>query len=152
MKITLTKKANRNLLVCAREDGTFTKIELGPNLPHHDLAHYVLEKTLGFTDGFFGSVKKGYSVQELSTKEVILTLPPQAMLAEVLVRALGCIQTGSCTMEGFEALVQMELSPEQKELLPALSLELVQTMVKDDEKLLEQWEKLPDNGQLNLEF
>ena len=148
MKITITKKANRNLLVCARKDGTFTKIELGPNLPHQDLAHYIVESTRGFTDGFFGLVKKGYSVQELSTKEVILTLPPQAMLAEVLVRALGCLETGSCTAEGFEAQVKMETSTE----LPPLPLERVLELQSRYKKLLEQWNRLKENGKLELEF
>jgi hypothetical protein len=108
--IRITKKGSRNLLSCAREDGTTASAEVGPGLPHHDLAHFVVERTFGLRDGFFGNVARGYSPAQLSDKEIILSLGVEPYRAEVLARALGSLDTGACAPDQFEDLVNAELS------------------------------------------
>jgi hypothetical protein len=56
MKIKIKKGSNRNQLICIRPDGTMIKTDLGPNVPSHDIAHYVLESTLNLQEGFYGNI------------------------------------------------------------------------------------------------
>ncbi len=125
MIIRITKKGSRNLLSCAREDGTTASADIGPNLPHHDLAHFVVERAFGLTDGFFGNVARGYTPLQLSNKDIILSLGAEPYRAEILARALGSLHTGACTPEQFNELVNAELSP------LGLSGMLIQPEVRD---------------------
>jgi len=110
MVIRITKKGSRNLLSCARPDGTTASADLGPTLPHHDLAHFVVERTFGLEDGFFGNVARGYTPAQLSDKDIIKSLGKGPYRAEILARALASLKTGACTPDQFEDLVNAELS------------------------------------------
>ena len=110
MRIEITKKDSRNELACVRDDGTSVVADLGPSLPHHDLAHYVVERAFGLTDGFFGHIARGYSPAQLSDKEAIKGLGAESYRAEILARVLGSMETGACTPDDFEALVNAELA------------------------------------------
>ncbi|HYM34860.1 MAG TPA: hypothetical protein VET48_05645, partial [Steroidobacteraceae bacterium] len=98
MKIAITKKQNRNRLICTRDDGTYLMSDLGPKLPYHDLAHYVVESALRLRQGFYGKIASGYTMAQLGDKEVIKRLPTEDWQAEVLARALGSLHTGVCTI------------------------------------------------------
>ena len=43
MRIEIAKRGRRNELRCVRSDGSCEVASLGPGLPHHDLAHFVVE-------------------------------------------------------------------------------------------------------------
>jgi hypothetical protein len=109
MQIKITRKEARNLLTCVRKDGTSMTAELGPGLPHHDLAHYVVERKLGLTGGFFGKIAEGYTVAQLSDKDIIKTLGAQTLIAEVVARALQSLSSGACTADQFMELINAEL-------------------------------------------
>ena len=98
------------MLACARPDGTAASADLGPNLPHHDLAHFVVERAFGLSDGFFGNIARGYTPAQLSDKHVIRRLGVEPYRAEILARALGSLHTGACSPEQFEDLVNAELA------------------------------------------
>ena len=73
------------LLVLAREDGSSTAGEVGP--PHgygpvHDLAHYVVERALGLSEGFLGLVAAGWEIRDFEVKGTARHLPDEAALAE----------------------------------------------------------------------
>jgi hypothetical protein len=74
-------------MTCIRADGSFTRADLGPGLPFHDLCHYVVERAFGLKAGSFGHVASGYSLDSLSRKEVILNLEPESWQAEIVARA-----------------------------------------------------------------
>ena len=111
MRIRIIKRGSRNRLACIRSDGTSVVADLGPNLPHHDLAHMVVERAFALSDGFFGNIARGFTPQQLSDKAVIRSLGNGPYRAEVLARALGSVHTGACDAEQFEGLVNAELSP-----------------------------------------
>ena len=94
MRINITRKGTRNQLACFRQDGSSATADLGPNLPHHDLAHYVVERRFGLQDGFFAQIARGLTPQQLSDKLVIQSLGPGPYRAEILARALGSLSTG----------------------------------------------------------
>ncbi len=60
-------KQKPDTLTCIRADGTVTWTHLHNGFVHHDLAHYVVEKTLRFENAFFGLVAKGYDISDFTT-------------------------------------------------------------------------------------
>ena len=152
MLIKITKKNNRNTLVCTREDGTFTKSELGPKLPFHDMAHYVMEKKFNIQGGFYGMIAKGYSVEQLSDKNIIKTLGEESWLSEILARALGSLHTRACSKEQFIPLIQEELSGKYTIPMPAITEETVSEILDEYRALIERWNALPNGGSVKLQF
>lgn len=61
MQIKILNKGNRNKLICERKDGTVEIADLGPNLPFHDIAHFIVERKLKLKKGFYGNIFYGYS-------------------------------------------------------------------------------------------
>jgi hypothetical protein len=151
MKITITRKENRNLLECTREDGSRVSAGLGPGLPHHDLAHYVIERKLQLAGGFFGKLAEGFTVAQLSDREVIRTLGREAMIAEVVTRALQSLYSGACRPEQFLDLVNAELSQWG---IAALAIEpaTIDAMLIEYRGLLVQFGALRNGQSLALDF
>ena len=152
MKIAITKKQNRNRIVCTRADGTFSAADLGPNLPHHDLAHFVVETTLKLHDGFFGSIARGLSFEQLGDKQVIKSLPRESWWAEVLAGALGSLATGACTTEQFPELVNGGLARFGYDTANTPGPEQTGAMLSKLSVLLEHWTRLGDGETLELVF
>jgi hypothetical protein len=151
MKIRITRKGTRNQLACYRPDGTSVLADLGPNLPHHDLAHYVVERTFRLTDGFFGNIARGYSPTQLSDKDVILSLGREPYRAEILARALGSLTTGACTPGQFEELVNTELAGGSLTTM-RIPADVLAAMAAEFGALMNRYAQLGNGESLNLEF
>ena len=152
MKITFTKRNGRTHLVCARKNGTTAFANLGPYVPFHDLAHFVVEKKIGLHNGFFGHVFQGYSIDELSQKEVILSLDPEIWQSEILSRALGSLATGACTQEEFADLVNSELSQFGWPTVSNLNDRILEDMLQTYRDLMAAYNQLEEGESLQLEF
>ncbi len=152
MQIRLIPRQRRNHLTCVREDGSFTHADLGPGLPHHDLAHFVVERAFGLRRGFFGHIAAGYTMQELNQKDVIQRLPPEAWHAEVLARALGSLETGACTPGQFGTLIEAELGAGCPARLLGLTAERAQELLAEHRTLMARYESLAPGESLELEF
>ena len=112
MEIIITKGKNRNTLTCKRKDGTLTSVNLGPNIPNHDIAHYVVEKEFKLENGFYGKVKSGMTIEELSDKEIIRNLDSETWLSEIMARNLQSIGSGAAKTEQFiELMNYLEAEP-----------------------------------------
>ena len=151
MKIRILKKGSRNQLVCIRDNGSTEISGLGPALPFHDIAHFVVEQQLGFQHGFYGNIAAGYTVLQLSDKNVISTLPPESLAAEILTRALQSVYGGAVTAEQYKELVQQEFAQWSLEFaIPGThSLE---RMLSRYEELIRQWNSLENGQSLELEW
>jgi hypothetical protein len=151
MRIRITRKGTRNHLACVRSDGTHVVADLGPNLPYHDLAHFVVEREFRLKHGFFANIARGYSPAQLSDKGVILSLGLEPYRAEILARGLGSLATGACDPEQFEDLVNLELSrlPLSNMNIPA---EVREAMMSEFKALRDSYACLPEGESLNLEF
>ncbi|MET0280851.1 MAG: hypothetical protein ABW278_06950 [Steroidobacteraceae bacterium] len=151
MRISIRKQGNRNKLACLRLDGTLEVANLGPNLPHHDLAHYVVERQFRLREGFFGNVARGYTFEQLSRKEVIQDLGRGTLAAEILTRSLQSLLSGACTPEQLEELVNAEFA---QWAIPQLRIgaAITQAMAAELRQLLEQYAGLPDGGSMELEL
>lgn len=145
MRIRITREHGRHRIICIRADGSFTQSETGPSLPHHDLAHYVAERALGLTSGFFGQIEAGRSIAELSDPQVIRTLPREAWQAEVLARTLQGSNSGAVKPDQVQDLLAAE---EGKEL--CISPDQAERMELTFRDLLREWQEVPEGGSLEL--
>jgi hypothetical protein len=152
MQIRISKKTDRNSLCCIRVDGSYTRSDTGPSLPHHDLEHFVVESALGLKNGFYGMVSQRYSIQQLSDKDVIKKLGQESWQAEIVTRALQSFSGGACTADQFAALVATELNQTGEELQHDLSPQAAEKMKADFLKLLNTWQEIPDGESLELSF
>lgn len=104
------------------------------------------------TGGFFGNIESGYSIEDLSDKEVIETLGEEAMQAEVVARAIGSLATGACRAEQFEFLVNSELLHLEMARLDGLSEQLAQRLLREFNELIEAYTDLVDGESMALEI
>jgi hypothetical protein len=149
--VRINKKGQRNQLLCTRDDGSSVVADLGPNLPQHDLAHYVVERRFGLRDGFFGNICRGYSPVQLSDKAVIKSLGVEAYRAEILARALASLLSGACAPVQFEELVNVELSGMSLSRM-SISPDVRDAMVIELQDLLGRYRDLREGESLMLEF
>lgn len=152
MQIHLTKNNGRNLLQCVREDHSITKFNLGPDLPYHDLAHFIVESHFKLGQGFFGLIASGKSIEQLNDREVIIRLGSEIWLAEVLTRNLQATFSGSSSANEFIELVKWEAESSNRFEVPSITSEDVRIMMNDYKLLIERWQKTPVNKSLILEF
>jgi hypothetical protein len=148
MQIRLKKGPLRHRLGCRRPDGTWTEVDVGPQLPAHDLAHYVAERALGMEGGFFGLVASGMALPEIYDPR---TLPESVArtlsVAELWARALGAASMGSCSPQEMRALILAE-QPDQ--LVPSdAALEAMSSRMGE---LLSAWEALAPGEELVLDW
>jgi len=152
MEIIITKGKYRNILTCKREDGTLTNENLGPDIPNHDIAHYVVEKKFNLKNGFYGKVKSGMTIAELSDKEIIKNLDSETWLSEIMARNLQSIGAGSANVEQFIELVNWEAENIDGIKVPDMNLTDITKMKTDFEQLCEKWNLIPENESLYLRF
>jgi hypothetical protein len=121
-------------------------------VPSHDLAHYVAERHFGIRGGFFGNIAAGYSIEALSDKDVIGTLSPESLLAEVLARALGSVSTGACDLGQFDLLVSEELVRLGIQVPEDLSAAATAAALAEFTELLDRYASLGNGEALQLKF
>ncbi|MBL7901018.1 MAG: hypothetical protein JNK73_03410 [Bacteroidia bacterium] len=150
MDIKILNKGNRNLLICTRNNGTIEKAEIGPNIPFHDLAHFIVEKHLGLKHGFYGNIYNGYTVKELSDKEIIKTLPVESVVSEIATRALQSIWSGACSIEQFNSLIEAEFKNLSINFRLNLTEEEVFQMYSQYDELITQWKQLKEGESIEV--
>lgn len=160
MIVQFTKKTKSpSTLHCIRKNGTTTWTKLRSGMESHDLAHYVIEKSLGYTDAFFGLVNTGATIEDFELPRdqrpvhlIPKNLPMHALLAEHMVN-LFCIAHK-------EAIPNEEVIPMLKDILEAHSIvfptELTPEKVTEIQlklkAIFEAWEVLKENEMLKLKF
>jgi len=152
MDIILRKGSHRNTLTCIRTDGTVTRINLGPNIPHHDLAHYVVEKQLNLKQGFYGKIKSGMTIEQLSDKTIIKTLDGETWLSEIMTRHLQSLGANTIKVEEFVTLIHWETQTNKHTEAYKVDLNTAKVIKHEFETLCDTWDLLLDNETLELKF
>src|SRR5512140_1368047 len=93
LKIRLKRRADGSAAItCEREDGTTTwqrqEGVIGQVFPAHDLTHYSVETTFGYTRGFFGLVADGWEIADFAKPWPRGPIPQEAQEVELLVGLL----------------------------------------------------------------
>lgn len=142
------------MLHCTRPDGSATWLPLTPFFVLHDLCHYAVETTLGYTQAFYGMLAAGTDIRqfELPKDQRPFELTPQALQAEQLVNLL-VIEYAQGRMEDFlDQLETVNRNNEDRQapaMITAAELESVRQLFG---QLAERWQALPENESLLLNF
>ncbi|MFK7750013.1 MAG: hypothetical protein AB8B65_16585 [Kordia sp.] len=152
MEIIITKGEHRNTLLCKRTDGTFTSADLGPEIPNHDIAHFVAEKKFNLTKGFYGNIANGMTINDLSNKDIIKNLDSESWLAEIMTRNLQSLGSETISIKEYIALVTWEASSMQNIKIPAMNQTQISELQSEYIQLCKQWNSISKNEQLQLHF
>jgi hypothetical protein len=150
MQIKFVKKQDKSQLICERKDGSVEIIPLGPSLPAHDIAHYVIEREFLLKEGFYGNIYNGYTIQQLSDKETIKQLGVETAVAEISTRALQSLSTGACTVEQFRDLIYEEFGKFSIVYPLSFTEETVWEMLFRYDSLLEQLKVLKEGETISM--
>jgi hypothetical protein len=90
LQIEFKKGRDKDILVCTRSNGSSTWMQTDRFFTVHDLAHYVVEKTLNFKQGFYGLIESGINITDFEDKQKFKPreMPLEAAYAENLVGLL----------------------------------------------------------------
>ncbi len=155
LTIRLTKgRDSRSVLTCTRPDGSSTWSKVSDYFPTHDLAHYVVETTLGITNGFYGLIVQGWDITAFSRKGAAKQLPPDANLVEALVGRLQAdLMPGSdLTAESYNDEVAAVLEGIGNPLRRPVTDQELDAMRKGIRELLARWAAVEPGGALELEW
>lgn len=150
MQIKFINKGNRNLLVCERRDGAFEITDIGPGLPAHDIAHFIIERELKLEHGFYGNIYYGFTVRQLSQKEIIQGLHIESGVSEIATRALQSLSTGACTPDQFLQLIEEEFNKFSIVYPLSFTEETISRMLTDYQGLIDQWQELREGQSIDL--
>src|SRR3954468_21946907 len=155
----LKKRADAQAqLTLVREDGSHTSGAVGPAdgyFPVHDLTHYVIEQTLGLSEGFLGLVASGWEIRDFEVKGTSKLLSPETLFAE---NAAGEVSRQILMREPSSAAdlmwvmdIQVQKHwPDYK--MPVFTDELLADIRARIHEHWRRWRELPANGVLELTF
>ena len=155
------KKGNAkpSVLKCIRSDESSTWTSIQSAIEFHDLAHYVVETELGFSNAFYGLVADGYNMEDFELpreqrpKQLLpANLPVEALQTEHIVNLLQVGQnTTDSEMDFLKTL--RDILREKKIAFPdkldVTSLRSIQLRLKG---LLLSWKQLEPGDSLQLSF
>ena len=157
--IEFTKRADgRTVLRCVRDDGSVTWQRNDDRnaefFPLHDLTHYAVETELGFTEGFFGLIAKGWNIDETTGKTARGALPPEALEVEYLVSAFSAERAGgdASMAEQFNVLAATFARAKGMPTPRELSDEDLARVRSRFNELATKWRALPANATMQLSF
>ena len=154
MKISLKKgKDDPGSITCVRDDGTTTWAPLmGAFGPLHDLAHYVVETTLGLENGFYGLLEQGYDISSFERAD---ERPPdldEGRYSEHVAMALQTQVLGGYAGDRLNELLTAatnSLPAPYRAALPPPVVERLQTRYRE---LVDRWHALAPGDRLVLEY
>ena len=141
-------------LTCTRPDGSSTWTRVGDYFPVHDMAHYVVETTLGVPNAFYSLVLAGRNIEDFAVKGTSRRLPVEANLVEALVgRLQRDLMPGSdFTAESYNAEVEAVLEGIENPARRRVSEAELEEMRLRLRELLEKWKAVLPGESLSLRF
>ena len=146
------------MLTLVREDGSSTSGAIGPAQgygPVHDLAHYVVERTLGLSDGFLGLVASGWEIRDFEAKGAAKRLPAEAILAESAAGELSrqAIMWQWSSAEDYVWAIETYMKQSMPNYeMPLITSETFEGMRAELLELRDRWNKVQSGGTLELSF
>ncbi len=109
----------------------------------HDLTHFAVETTLGYSRGFYGLIAAGWDVEDTTGKGARGPLPPEAAEVERIVGLFDTERAGGqiWTSEEFNGF-----SPR------AMTLEEIQRVRARRSELFQQWSAIEAGSALELQY
>ncbi len=157
LRIQFKRKNAGTVLTVFRADGTTTWSALHPGLEIHDLAHYVIERTLALDDAFFGILSQGYAIQDFELPRaqrpaalLPANLPVTALQVEHLVNLLLTERQAGHVFPDFRHQLATILIRSDLPMLETLTEHHLQLIRQQLEDLWLTWRAIPVGGVLDL--
>lgn len=146
-------------LTCIRDDGSKTWTKMHPGIEIHDIAHFVVEKALGFKDAFYGTIAKGYNIGDFElprderSKDLIPSnLSVQARQVEHIVNLIQVFLFNQDAEGDILASMRNILDEKGIDFPKALGREKMLRILKRIKRLMAKWESLEAGEIIELEF
>jgi hypothetical protein len=156
MIIRFTKgNGHPDTLTCIRDDGTRTWSAVGSGVGvRHDLTHYAVETTLGYTEAFYGLVASGRDIQSFGTRDGRKdSYPRQAIWAEHIVGMFQYPGVSGHPMTYDDLVEQLRIAfSSAEESVPDVTREQHQAICATLELLLDRWSAVSPGESLDLDF
>ncbi len=160
LSIELVKKSQKSsILRCTREDGSITFAKLYPTLEIHDIAHYVVEQQLRFSNAFYGLLGKGYDIADFSlprdTRPTALlpkNLPEEALVTEHLVNLLQTAYFQPTPIADILDNLAQILLEKQLQFPRKITQKTLHEMTNALKSFMRQWTLLENDEKLLLQF
>lgn len=139
-------KHRPDTVTCIRNDGSVTWTQVHRGFVIHDLAHYVVETTLGFENAFFGLVAKGFNIPEFNLPNSTrpFQIPHEAISIEPIVALLQ--------IEHWDSFPEPLLDKDSPELTVGVTSEQIKIMRERLRELVYQWENISHGESMELKF
>jgi len=119
MRVEIAKRADgAGVLRCTRDDGSVVwqkQARHGAHCALHDLTHFAVETSLGYSQGFFGLLAAGWDFDDVTGKGARGALPAEATQVERIVGVFDSERASSAlwTVEEFNAFAPRRLTAEE---------------------------------------
>lgn len=155
MQIIFKKRQGKKHIISYQREGKDLHwVEADDFLILHDLSHYAIETTLGYKTAFWGMIKDGVDPEQFLIKEVRdrLFVSNEAWYAENMAN-LVLIEWSQGKFDDFNQVLNQVIHENSSEL-PSIELDEKQIidMRETYKNLVDQWDDLPNDGQLFLTF
>lgn len=149
------REGRPDILTCVREDGSCTWQRSSSFFVRHDLIHYAVETTLGYTEAFLGLVARGRDLDDFGTKSGVKdSYTVEEGWAESIV---GAVQWPS--LDGDPAIRDADWAEMLAETCrrqefpvpPVTEGQIARIRVRVD-SLHAQWDALPEGAVMDLVF
>jgi len=155
MEMRITKNSSKpHLILYRRNNGTETWMQADDFFVRHDLSHYAIEQTAGYSSAFMGMLNNGMDIRDFENREKRkqLMVTAEAWYAENMAN-LFLIEIAQGRFNDFnqvaaEAFAAMQLNFPAPVLEPSL-IDAIRTCLT---QLLSQWEALPAGNTMLLNF
>lgn len=155
MEMRITKNGHRaHSIVYKRDNGTATWMQADDFFVQHDLGHYAIEKTAGYTGAFMGMLNRGMDIRDFEHREKrkALIITREGWYAEHLAN-LFLIEIAPGDFPDFNKVSAdafANMNPDfPAPRLPAAMLATIRNCLKN---LLACWNNLPAGGTMTLNF
>lgn len=155
MLIRIKKGKNKkDLLTCHREDGTTSEIELMAGAVFHELCHYAVETTLGYSQGLFGTIASGKDIEEynLPNEKRSFQISKEGYYAEFLATLVQASVGAGEINEDYAAILRENAEMMNLPFPKIPRRKTVQRILKLAGKLEFEWADLPISNVMELEF
>jgi hypothetical protein len=155
MEMRVTKNTYKpHIILYQRNDGSQTWMQADDFFVMHDLSHYALEKTLGYSTAFMGMLNGGIDIKEFEDrkKRNKIIVSKEAAYAENMAN-LFLMEIMQGNFEDFNAISKQAFETSWKNFPPPhLSYEEINSVRTFLRQLLKQWKELPEGETMILTF
>ncbi|HUR91775.1 MAG TPA: hypothetical protein VMY38_03790 [Gemmatimonadaceae bacterium] len=144
---------------CTRADATSTwqrhSAKSAMFFPFHDLTHFAVESTFGFSKGFYGLIAEGWDIADTSGKGARGRLPPEAILVEHMVGLFDTERVGGApplTADEFNKILADLASSGRIDSPPVVTAAQLQAVRARISELYERLAALQPGNALELSF